>query len=265
MARIFISYRRDDSEVEAGRIYDRLEAHFRRGSVFMDVDDIPLGIDFREHLDRQIRTCDALLAVIGKRWLTIRDRSKRRRLDAPQDYVRTEIELALERGIPVIPVLLRGVAMPRESDLPPSIAAFAYRNAARVDPGAGFRIHMDRLIRGLEKLLPIGGTRVDPPPEEDAPAGGGLPTPADATTLSEPPSRALFVKQLELRQRKLLEKQAKRRPKTEHASPQKAPQALLTETDQLLAELQDAETQPPRRLEIGDRLAELGEHGPAWA
>ena len=56
MTKIFISYRRDDSEIATDRIYDRLAAHFGRGNVFMDVDDIPLGVDFREHLDQQIRT-----------------------------------------------------------------------------------------------------------------------------------------------------------------------------------------------------------------
>jgi hypothetical protein len=165
MARIFISYRRADSEVETGRIYDRLESHFGRDSVFMDVDDIPLGVDFRAYLDEQIRTCDALLAIIGARWLNPPDGDGERRIDVPQDYVRTEIELALQRGIPVIPILLRGVTMPQESDLPPSIAPLAYRNAAQIDPGAGFRIHMDRLIRGLEQLLEKApAIAVDPPP-----------------------------------------------------------------------------------------------------
>lgn len=101
MAKIFICYRREDSDVAAGRIYDRLKAHFGDGHVFMDVDDIPLGVDFRAHLEQQIRDCNILIAVIGPRWLTLRDGQDRRRLEAPQDYVRTEIELALAREIPV--------------------------------------------------------------------------------------------------------------------------------------------------------------------
>lgn len=69
MATIFICYRRDDSGPAAGRIYDRLEAHSGRGRVFMDVDDIPLGVDWRDWLDQQVRGSDLVLAVIGRDWL----------------------------------------------------------------------------------------------------------------------------------------------------------------------------------------------------
>jgi hypothetical protein len=230
MARIFISYRRADSEIATGRIYDRLEAHFGRGTVFMDVDDIPLGVDFREHLDQQIRGCDALIAVIGKRWLTIRDRRRKRRLDAPQDYVRTEIEIALDRGIPVIPVLLQGVTMPAEADLPPSIAKLAYRNAAQIDPGAGFRMHMDRLIRGLGQLLTASTDAPEPDPTDE---------PAQIKAPSKPAASPAPAVATEPR-------------KTEPR----------TEAGRLIAELRDPGTHPKRRLAIGDRLAEIGDPRP---
>jgi hypothetical protein len=154
LSRIFICYRREDSGPAAGRIYDRLEGHFERGQVFMDVDDIPLGVDFRDWLDRQIRQCDLVLVVIGRHWLTAEDASGRRRLDAPRDFVRTEIEIALKRDIPLIPVLLDDAEMPDEAALPASIAPLAYRNAATVHAaGRYFRGHMDHLIRGIEWLL----------------------------------------------------------------------------------------------------------------
>jgi len=66
MPTIFISYRRDDSASDAGRLHDRLEAHFGRDSIFMDVDAIPFGVDFREHLDQAVERCDVVLVVIGK-------------------------------------------------------------------------------------------------------------------------------------------------------------------------------------------------------
>ncbi|WP_058554419.1 type VI secretion system baseplate subunit TssK [Thiohalocapsa sp. ML1] len=154
MSKIFICYRREDSAHAALAIYMRLEQHFGREHLFMDVDDIPLGVDFRDWLDRQIRQCDLVLVVMGRHWLTAEDANGQRRLDAPRDFVRTEIEIALRRGIPLIPVLLDDAQMPDEAALPASIAPLAYRNAATVHAaGRHFRGHMEHLIRGIEWLL----------------------------------------------------------------------------------------------------------------
>ncbi len=68
MPRIFLSYRRQDSIGVAGRIYDRLRAHFGNDAVFMDIDSIPFGEDFREHIDAAVSQCDVVLAVIGSKW-----------------------------------------------------------------------------------------------------------------------------------------------------------------------------------------------------
>ena len=68
MAKIFLSYRRQDSASEAGRIYDRLRAHFGPDSVFIDVNSVPLGVDFQEHIESVLRDCDVFLAVIGPDW-----------------------------------------------------------------------------------------------------------------------------------------------------------------------------------------------------
>ena len=68
-----MSYRRSDSAHVAGRIYDRLVESFGRGSVFNDVDSIPLGLDFKEYLDEKVGECNVLLAIIGDRWLEARD------------------------------------------------------------------------------------------------------------------------------------------------------------------------------------------------
>ena len=51
---IFISYRRDDTEGEAGRLYDDLVRTFGENSVFMDVAGINPGMDFRKAIDDNV-------------------------------------------------------------------------------------------------------------------------------------------------------------------------------------------------------------------
>src|SRR3954454_18329783 len=106
MAGIFISYRREDSIAYAGRLYDRLQAHFGDEQVFMDIDTLRPGEDFVEAIQRTVASCDALVAVIGRSWLMAQDQKGQRRLDDPEDFVRLEIAAALERGIRVIPALV---------------------------------------------------------------------------------------------------------------------------------------------------------------
>src|SRR5262245_11905742 len=125
---VFISYRRSDSGDVTGRIHDRLAARLGRERVFTDVDSIPLGVDFRAHVSGILDRTDCMLVVIGRDWLSAADGTGRRRLDDPADLVRVEIEVALARGLPVIPLLVQGAAMPSEDDLPTSIRDLAFRN-----------------------------------------------------------------------------------------------------------------------------------------
>src|SRR5207248_1830841 len=104
---VFLSYRRDDAASAAGRLYDRLSAH--SFTVFMDIDIAP-GIDFVEEIEKSGGSCNVLIAVIGKHWLTASDEEGKRRLDHPEDFVRIEIGTALKRGIQVIPVLVEGAS-----------------------------------------------------------------------------------------------------------------------------------------------------------
>jgi formylglycine-generating enzyme required for sulfatase activity len=158
---IFISYRRVDSSDVTGRIYDRLISAFDRNSVFKDVDSIPFGVDFREHLDRAVSQCQVCLVVVGRTWLEAQDEGGRRRLDSTQDFVRIEIESALRRKIPVIPVLVGGAAMPGPEQLPPSLELLAYRNGAQVRSDPDFHRDMDRLIAGIQQHF--GGAQTPPP------------------------------------------------------------------------------------------------------
>ena len=117
MPKIFFCYRRDDSKAEAGRLFDHLALRFGKGELFKDVDSMPLGRDFRRVLSERVAQCDVLLALIGDRWLTAASPTGKRRIDDPGDIVRIEIESALRRKIPVVPVLV-GTADPGEAELP---------------------------------------------------------------------------------------------------------------------------------------------------
>jgi hypothetical protein len=151
--KIFMSYRRDDSADVTGRIYDRLVQRFGKDQVFKDVDSIPLGVDFRRHLHQVVGSCDIVLAVMGERWLTAAGSEGKNRLQDEKDFVRIELEAALQRTIPVVPVLVRGAEIPREGDLPSSLAEIAYRNGIAVRADPDFHHDMDRLIEGVDQHL----------------------------------------------------------------------------------------------------------------
>ena len=151
MARIFLNYRREDSRADAGRLYDHLSHRFGPDNIFMDVDNIPPSHDFVEVIQNAVGSCDVLLAVIGRQWLTITDPQGQRRLDNPEDFVRLEIVTALERGIRMIPVLVGGASMPRSTELPDVLQSFARCQAFVV--GDRFGPDVDRLIKELEKIL----------------------------------------------------------------------------------------------------------------
>ena len=150
---VFISYRRDDSADVTGRIHERLLQHFERDVVFKDVDSIPLGIDFRQHLESALSQCCVLIAVIGDQWIERGSAMGKRRIDDPRDQLRVELEVALGRNIPVIPVLVRKAAMPSEQDLPASLKSLAYRNGIQIRADPDFGGDMERLIKGIEPHL----------------------------------------------------------------------------------------------------------------
>jgi hypothetical protein len=151
--RIFISYRRTDSDDVTGRIYDRLVQRFGKELIFKDVDSIPLGLDFREYVCEVVGRCNLLLAVVGDEWLASSSPAGARRIDDPKDLVRIEIEAALQRKIPVVPVLVRGASVPEENQLPPSLTGLTYRNGIKIRSDPDFHRDMDRLIAGMEAHL----------------------------------------------------------------------------------------------------------------
>src|SRR5262249_5350919 len=129
---IFICYRRDDDQGFSGRLFDHLVAAFSRERVFMDVDSIDPGLDFAQVLQEEVARCDVFLAVIGRDWATATDKTGRRRLDSPTDYVRIEIEAALNQGKRVIPVLVSGASPPEPEELPDSLKPLPGRQAVQL-------------------------------------------------------------------------------------------------------------------------------------
>src|SRR5262249_5345919 len=117
-----------------------------RESVFIDVDDMQSGRDFRTQLEEALSQCSVLLVVIGDRWLTAQDEYGKRRLDDPHDYVRMEIETAFSRDITIIPLMLDGVSMPQAQELPLSLQDLAYIQAITIRHNPDFHADMDKLI-----------------------------------------------------------------------------------------------------------------------
>ena len=146
--KIFISYRHEDSNYVSGRIYDNLINKFQKASIYKDVDSIPLGIDFREHIRNSVGQCTILLAVIGDHWAVNKDGINR--LLDETDWVRIEVETALNRNIPVIPLLIDGAKIPTAEILPESMQALQFRNGMPIRPDPDFHNDMQRLLEGIE-------------------------------------------------------------------------------------------------------------------
>ncbi len=152
MGAIFISYRRNDSQGEAGRLFDDLVQRFGEDMVFMDVAGIEAGRDFRKAIEESVSKCGVLLVVMGPQWLDAKDENGARRLDDPGDFVRIETASALRRDIPVIPVLVHGAAMPRAEQLPENLTDLAYRNCIELTH-ARWKSDTQLLIEALRRLL----------------------------------------------------------------------------------------------------------------
>lgn len=192
---LFLSYRRQDSQGEAGRLFDDLAAQFGEDAVFMDVSALEPGRDFRKAIDQNVGCCSALLVLIGQDWLEARDHSGNRRLDDPNDFVRIEVASALRRDIPVIPVLLRGARMPQPDELPDDLRELAYRNAVELTH-MRWRSDVQLLIHALRHHLEPTTAPGSPQPSlsrdsSALPPSSRTPNP-DATEYRSPTSTAVI-------------------------------------------------------------------------
>jgi TIR domain len=152
MVKIIISYRRSDSDVFAGRVHDRIRGHYGDDSTFIDVDNIPFGTDFRVHIQKELASANAVLVIVGPRWLGTNKSGHSRIMDAT-DPVRIEVETALSKGIATIPILVGKTQMPKPEQLPESLKDFAFINAAPVDTSRDFHRDLNRVIAAIDDIL----------------------------------------------------------------------------------------------------------------
>lgn len=170
MGAIFISYRREDAEGHAGRLFEDLREVFGAESVFMDVVGIEPGVDFRKTIDAKVTSCSVLLALMGRQWLDLKGPDGRRRLDDAGDFVRLETAAALRRDIPVIPVLVQGAKMPTDTQLPDDLKDLAFRNGVELTH-ARWESDVQLLVRALSRhVQPL------PKPAASAQASAGTGT-----------------------------------------------------------------------------------------
>jgi hypothetical protein len=179
MPMIMVSYRRTDAQDMAGRISDYLIGKYGEKSVFFDVNSIRTGVNYHTRIENAIMGCDVVISVIGQRWLG-RSPDGKSRLDDPGDPVCVEIKTAMKHKKPILPLLVNGATMPEESELPDALRELHSYNAAKVDSGQDFRIHMLRLIDSINETLGI--------PEGQSP----LPMPADVSAPSRPSRFSIY-------------------------------------------------------------------------
>lgn len=148
MTKIFVSYRREDSQYQTGRICDQLILRFGRDNIFYDVDAIPVGVNWRKYIEEKVQQCDILIAPIGDRWLSL----LKERANNERDMMRFEIEVALRRGIPIIPLEVADAGIPSGNELPASIKILADYNGMPIRPGRDFHQDIQRLFEAIKQL-----------------------------------------------------------------------------------------------------------------
>jgi TIR domain len=150
--KVFLCYRREDTQGFARGVYQSLAVKYGHEQVFRDIDSTPAGIRYSTWIESRVGQCNVMVVLIGDTWLSTSDRGGQRRLDLPRDWVRQEIETALRRDIPIIPVRVQGAPMPSEEELPPSIADLAGFQSAEVTDSR-WDFDMDLLIRAIDNLI----------------------------------------------------------------------------------------------------------------
>jgi hypothetical protein len=149
---IFLSYRREDAAPYARLLQFQLSERFPDAQVFMDLDSIEAGLDFADVIGEAVDSCALFVALIGRQWATLADDAGNRRLDDPDDFVRFEVQAALERGVRVIPVLVDGAAPLRLQQLPSELHKLARLNAFELSYGR-YQYDAERLIDLIQRVL----------------------------------------------------------------------------------------------------------------
>jgi YVTN family beta-propeller protein len=189
LPKIFISYRRSDTTAGyASWIYDRLTEAFGEENVFMDIDSLPLGVDFVDQLEATLHQSDVALVLIGPNWLTATFESGARRLDDPEDFVRLEVGRLLRTDVRVIPVLVDGAKMPAGNELPGELSPLARRQGLVFNRHGGGAIRdLTKAIREADAERARTAIRSPAPPREPPPPPPEAPPREPAAPGPEPP------------------------------------------------------------------------------
>ncbi|MBL0939370.1 MAG: toll/interleukin-1 receptor domain-containing protein [Gemmatimonadaceae bacterium] len=155
-SKFFISYSRGESGYVAATIHNRLAEHFGSAYTFLDVHAIPAGMDFRKALTDGVSSCRAMVVLMDEQWVAQRRERDALHDNGTPDWIRFEVEQALQRDIPVIPVLLDRALPPRPEDLPSSLKDLAFRNAIEIRSGSDFDHHLERLVQALHDTGGLG-------------------------------------------------------------------------------------------------------------
>ena len=157
--KIFLSYRRSDAPQATARLRELLAEKFGDERVFKDEDSIRAGAKYKKELKQALKDSAVLLAIIGDGWLDAKDEDGDRRLDDRDDWVRTEIELAMERDLLVIPVVIPDAEMPKKDELPLGLhPLLEYQHTELRTSQRDFETDAEWLIESIEARL----AEVDP-------------------------------------------------------------------------------------------------------
>lgn len=150
--KIFISYRREDTSGESGRLKDKLEQVFGQENIFYDVETLEAGLNFDQSIAKALNDSKVLLAMIGPHWLKVSDSTGTKRIQKPDDWVRKEIAEALKRELRVIPVLVNGAEMPDSDELPDDLKELSLKHAQELT-SSRWNYDVGKLTEVLEKLV----------------------------------------------------------------------------------------------------------------
>jgi SIR2-like domain/TIR domain len=188
--RVFISYRRSDTQSASRQLAEALKARFGPDDVFFDTRDIAAGDEWRRDTIRRVQESDVVLAIIGPRWAAAaEDRARRSLLDRrDEDLVRLEIETAFTHRATVIPVLVDDAEMPARESLPRP-----FRPLAEVQAQTLRHTSWDRDVDALaEALTHFSGRPRPPEPPHESPVSQRSPPEApheSPVSQRSPPAR----------------------------------------------------------------------------
>jgi TIR domain len=160
MAKIFISYRHDDSQTVSDSIYTYLAEAFGSEAIWRDKEDIHPGANWERTIAAALRDTRVMVVIIGSTWV----QELKNRLTDPEDWVRYEVRQALLDQIKIIPVFLPDAdktlqGLPSILDDLKSIQGQDVRNAP------DFEDDMKRLIDSIKQYFSDVPEEATPQPE----------------------------------------------------------------------------------------------------